>query len=127
MPHAFDGPSFSRVLADAERLAGSAIDHERRLTELVGLMERTAPSRANGSTRYAWLEAIRHMCVAARAQRESAQGIVNLLASAVERGADANHARGRVLIVDDCADNREIAAVVLESSGFQTTTTSNGL
>ena len=127
MPHAFDGHSFSRVLADAERLATSAIDHERQLADLVGLMERTAPSRANGATRRKWLEAIRRMCVAAREQRESAQGILNLLASEVDRDTDVNRGRGRVLIVDDSVDNREVAALVVESSGFQATTASNGL
>ena len=75
MPHAFDGHSFSRLLVDAEGLAASAIDNERQLTELVGLIERTAPGCANGATGSEWVEAIRRTCVAAREQREAAQGM----------------------------------------------------
>ena len=53
--------------------------------------------------------------------------IVNRLAAEVEEAAEASQGRGRVLIVDDSPDNRDLAAMVLESSGFQATTASNGL
>ena len=122
MPHAFDGYSFSRVLADAERLATGAIDHERQLSDLVGVVERAAAGLANGASHEEWVEAIRQMCVAAGEQRQAAEGIVNRLAAEVEEAADASQGRGRVLIVDDSPDNRDLAAMVLESSGFQATT-----
>jgi CheY-like chemotaxis protein len=126
MSHAFDGHRFSRVLADAERLATGAIDHERQLAQLVGQMEGAAASRKKSGSQE-WIEAIRQMCVAAGEQRQAAEGIVNLLASDVEPDHQPAQGHGRVLIVDDSADNRDIAAMVLESSGFQATTASNGL
>ena len=39
----------------------------------------------------------------------------------------ADHEPPLVLIVDDSADNREIAAMLLEMSGFDTITAGNGL
>ena len=125
MPHPFDGHSFSRVLAAAERLATDAIDNERRLIELVGLMEIEAQSRVNGRPPDEWLDAVRHVCVAAGEQRQAAEAIVNGLAFEVTRNAAAK--RQRVLIVDDSEDNRDIAAVVLETFGFRTATAANGL
>ena len=125
MANAFDGQSFSRVLVDAERLANRAIDHERRLTELVSTMERAVASRANGGKPGEWLDAVRQVCVAARDQRQAAGAIVARLASDVHR--DRGHSRGGVLVVDDSEDNREIAALALEASGFHATTAANGL
>src|SRR5690348_4431451 len=110
MPHLFDGQNFSRVLQAAERLATDAIDNERRLTELVRLMEAEAHSHANGRPDNEWLAAIRHVCIAAGEQRHAAESIVEGLAFDVVRNGAAE--RPRVLIVDDSEDNRDIAAVV---------------
>jgi two-component system cell cycle response regulator DivK len=125
MPHLFDGENFSRVLEAAERLATDASDNERRLTELVRRMEVEARSRVNGKPATDWLDAVRHVCVAAGEQRHAAESIVEGLAFDVARNGKAE--RPRVLIVDDSEDNRDMAAVVLEAFGFRTASAANGL
>jgi CheY-like chemotaxis protein len=125
MPHLFDGQNFSRVLESAERLATDAIDNERRLTELVSLMEVESKSLVNGRSANQWLDAVRHVCVAAGEQRHAAESIVEGLAFDVARNGAAE--RPRVLIVDDSEDNRDIAALVLEAYGFRTASAANGL
>ena len=127
MPHAFDGNRFSRVLADAERLAADTLDHERRLTELVSLVEQATAARKAAPRRADLLDAIRDACLEAGEQRQLAEAIVSRLAGDVADDAAPHSARGRVLIVDDAEDNRDIAALVLEQSGYLATTASNGL
>ena len=73
------------------------------------------------------LEAIRDACLEAGEQRQLAEAIVSRLAGDVTDDSAAPAARGRVLIVDDAEDNRDIAALVLEQSGYLATTASNGL
>ena len=69
------------------------------------------------------LARIRAACVAAHQQRELVERI--LMALLGDLGTE--NGRARVLIVDDAEDNRELAATVLENSGFHTITAANGL
>ena len=69
------------------------------------------------------LALIRAACVAAQQQRELAERILLALLGDLR----AENGRARVLVVDDAEDNRELAATVLENSGFHTITAANGL
>jgi two-component system, cell cycle response regulator DivK len=127
MPSPFDGHSFSRVLGDAERLATGARDYERRLSELAGLLEQAALARLAAGPRDELFVQLRDLCVAAGEQRDAADVLVNRLAGDMGQPAPEMAKSPRVLIVDDAEDNRDLAAVVLEASGFAATTAGNGL
>jgi len=73
------------------------------------------------------MAALRELCVAARQQRQLAEAIVARMVGDGVRINGSALKRRRVLIVDDNADNREVAAATLEASGFDVITTTNGL
>ena len=118
MSHTFDSARFGQLAADTERLAAGAREHERRLTALVG------ESDADHAPEV--LAILRDLCVGAREQRRIADSIRARLLGDV--GASNGHApRPLVLIVDDSPDNRDMAAMLLETAGFDAITAGNGL
>ena len=120
MPHTFDSASFGDLAVDADRLATSASGHERRLASLVDALD------ADGNTPL--LSTLRELCVGAREQRRIADviraGLIGNVAAPKSAGALK---RPLVLIVDDSLDSRDMAAMLLETSGFDTITAGNGL
>ena len=119
MPYTFDSAGFGELGADVERLTAHAAEHERRLAALVESVE----SNREGNL----LATLRELCVDARQQRQIATTIrARLLGEAVSSGVETEK-RPLVLIVDDSPDNREMAAMLLESSGFDAITAGNGL
>jgi CheY-like chemotaxis protein len=118
MPHAFDEDRFGRLVEDVERLSAHALEHERRLERLVARLERDENSLA---------AVVRELCVGAREQREMAQELAGRMAGDPLTGSNLTARRARVLIVDDSDDNRELAATLLEASGFQVMTARNGI
>jgi CheY-like chemotaxis protein len=141
MAHAFDGSSFEHVLADSEHLVAYARRHEQALAGVVDLLESSSAglavtSEAAAALTYTELAVapegpaspnllalIRASCVEARQTRELAERVLMALLG----GQGAENGRPRVLIVDDAEDNRELAATVLENSGFHAVTAANGL
>jgi CheY-like chemotaxis protein len=69
-----------------------------------------------------WRATVRDLCVAAREQRELAEGFLRRL---VGLRLVATTSR-RVLVVDDTPDSRDMAAEALEAFGFDAITASNG-
>ena len=119
MPHSFDSASFGELGADAERLSAQAAEHERRLAALVEAVENNSENN--------FLATLRELCVDARQQRQIANTIrARLLGETAPNGADSEK-RPLVLIVDDSQDNRDMAAMLLETSGFDAITAGNGL
>ena len=117
MPHSFDSAGFGEIAADAERLAARATEHERRLSMLV---EAVDPANA-------LLATLRELCVGARQQRQIADALRASLMGDIALAQDEAVRRPLVLIVDDSPDNREMAALLLETSGFDAITACNGL
>jgi CheY-like chemotaxis protein len=100
-------------------MATHASDHERRLASLVDSVENNRKDNL--------LTTLRELCVDARQQRQIADTIrARLLGDTASTGADAGK-RPLVLIVDDSPDNRDMAAMLLETSGFDAITAGNGL
>ena len=119
MPHTFDSAGFGELGADAERLTAQAAEHERRLAALVESVENNREDSL--------LATLRELCVDARQQRQIAHTIrARLLGDIAPAGPDMGK-RPLVLIVDDSQDNREMAAMLLETSGFDAITAGNGL
>lgn len=119
MPHTFDSIGFGDLGADTERLAAQAAEHERRLASLVESVENNREDNL--------LTMLRELCVDARQQRQIADTIrARLLGGTASTNADAQK-RPLVLIVDDSPDNRDMAAMLLETSGFDAITAGNGL
>ena len=119
MPHTFDGAGFGELGADAERIAAHAVEHERRLASLVESVENNRDDHL--------LVTLRELCVDARRQREIAHTIrARLLGETASTNGHADK-RPLVLIVDDSPDNRDMAAMLLETSGFDAITAANGL
>jgi len=119
MPHTFDSAAFGELGADAERLAAKAPEHERRLASLVESVENNREDNL--------LATLRELCVDARQQRQIANTMrTRLLGDSASAGPDAEK-RPLVLIVDDSPDNRDMAAMLLETSGFDAITAGNGL
>jgi len=118
MSHTFDSARFGQLANDAQRLSAGAREHEGRLSSLVGDVE---------SERVPDILAILgELCVGAQEQRRIADSIRTRLIGDV--GASNGHApRPLVLVVDDSADSRDMAAMLLETSGFDTITAGNGL
>ena len=144
MPHVFDSRNFEALLTDTGRLVAHARSHETALSDLVELIEARGEIRLD-STRNGplptlqrtevlpgseWTAStdvfrqVRASCVAARTQREIAERIQFALLGEIE--ADSFQ-RPHVLVVDDSQESRELAATVLENSGFHTITADNGL
>ena len=120
MTHAFDSACFGELAADANRLAASASGHERRLASLVDALE------ADGDNPL--LHTLRALCVGARQQRQIADTLrQGLIGNVAAPNSEEALKRPLVLIVDDSPDNRDMAAMLLETSGFDTITAGNGL
>jgi len=120
MTHAFDSACFGELAADANRLAASASGHERRLASLVDALE------ADGGNPL--LHTLRALCVGARQQRQIADTLrQGLIGNVAAPNSEEALKRPLVLIVDDSPDNRDMAAMLLETSGFDTITAGNGL
>jgi CheY-like chemotaxis protein len=118
MSHAFDSAGFGELGTEAQRLAAGAREHEGRLASLVGDVESDrAPDILN---------ILGDLCVGAREQRRIADSIRAHLTGDV---GSSNNDRPRplVLIVDDSSDSRDMAAMLLETSGFDAITAGNGL
>jgi CheY-like chemotaxis protein len=119
MPHTFDSAAFGELGSDAQRMAAQAIEHERRLASLIDSVENDRDDNV--------LATLRELCADARQQRQMASAIrASLLGETAAAGTDTEK-RPLVLIVDDSPDNRDIAAMLLETSGFDAITASNGL
>ena len=130
------------LIADAEHLLARSREHEQRLWRLVAALEAegtppvstdprigaTPPSRPDSGAAIPspadLLAFVRDLSVAAREQR---QRIESLLASMLGDSAVRAPRLVRVLVVDDSADNRELAAAILEAAGFHVITACNGL
>ena len=119
MTHTFDSGSFGELAGDAERLAASAADLERKLAALTTVLD---PEQ--GRTVVATLDELR---VSAREQRRVADALRARLLGDIAPAADGAPRRPLVLIVDDSSDNRDMAAMLLETAGFDTITAGNGL
>jgi len=119
MPHTFDSASFGELGADADRLSAQATDHERRLASLVDSVENNRDDNL--------LATLRELCVDARRQRLIADTIRARLLGETGSAGPGSDKRPLVLIVDDSPDNRDMAAMLLETSGFDTITAGNGL
>ena len=99
MPHAFD----------------SASSCERRLASLVDALD------ADGDNPL--LATLRELCVGAREQRRIADVLrAGLIGTVAAPNSAAAAMRPLVLIVDDSPDSRDMAAMLLETSGFDTIT-----
>src|SRR5689334_22091170 len=119
MPHTFDSAGFGELGADAERSAARAAEHERRLASLVESVENNREDNL--------LATLRELCVDARQQRQITHAIrARLIGDTASTNAAAEK-RPLVLIVDDSPDNRDMAAMLLETSGFDAITAGNGL
>ena len=120
MPHTFDSASFGELAADADRLAANASGHESRLASLVTALE------ADGDRPL--LHTLRALGVGAREQRQIADTLrKGLIGNVAAPNSEEALKRPLVLIVDDSPDNRDMAAMLLETSGFDTITAGNGL
>ena len=118
MPHTFDSARFGTLAADAERVAAHAADHERRLASFVNALDPVGRDDV--------AEPLRALCTGAGEQRRLAEALcTHLIGDGTTRGFAAK--RPMVLIVDDSADSRDMAAMLLETSGFDTITAGNGL
>lgn len=120
MPHSFDGASFGGLASDADQLATNAGAHEAGLASLVAAIEASGDSPL--------LETLRELWVNAREQRRLAETLrARLLGTIAAPQSEHALRRPLVLIVDDSPDNRDMAAMLLETSGFDTITAGNGL
>jgi len=119
MAHTFDSARFGELAADVHRLALHAVQHEQRLAAFVDALESSHDRRL--------VETVRELCVAARDQRLSADAIRGGLMGDIPSTDDAAMRRPLVLIVDDSRDNCDMAAMLLETSGYDTLTAANGL
>ena len=119
MSHTFDSAGFEAIAADAKRLAARAEEHERRLSSLVDALESDPANKFVG--------VVRELCVEARTQRLTADAIRASLMGDVGFTNGHRTRRPLVIIVDDAADNRDMAAMLLDTAGFDTITAANGL
>jgi CheY-like chemotaxis protein len=119
MAFAFDSHRFGQVLHDAEGIAARAIDLEHQLSLLVDKTDQSGAPRQ-------LLDSVRSACIAARAHRQLTETLVARLLGSGSHGSDARRP-ARILIVDDSPDNLDLVAQILEASGFEAITASNGL
>jgi two-component system sensor histidine kinase/response regulator len=128
MAYAFDGRAFGQVLVDTERLVVRAREHEGQLAGLVHRLEQQA-----GAIRGHVFAEIQQLCVAAREQRTHVEAMLARLAGLpteplpLDDQPSVIAPRGRVLIVDDVPEQRDVAAQILEHAGFSVITAANGL
>jgi CheY-like chemotaxis protein len=146
MSHAFDGQSFAHVLDDCERLLAGAADHEHRFALLLSELEQdceiggsSVTGRAAGAESNPMIEpspsgrandllaTVRRSCIDARQQRQLIETMLSRLVGDRALGHRASEGGNRVLVVDDSADSRDMAADVLEMHGFHAVTAENGL
>ncbi len=119
MGHPLREGSFGQLVVDAERLVAQVSDHERGLASLAGRLEGDSG---------AVLTTVQELQVGAQEQKRIAESLRNRLAGAMAPGQEGEAPRRPlVLVVDDSKDNRDVAALLLESSGFDAITASNGL
>jgi two-component system cell cycle response regulator DivK len=119
MGHALREGGLGQLVVDAERLVAQVCDHERGLASLAGRLE------GDGG---AVLTAVQELRIGAQEQKRIAESMRNRLAGTVASNQEGDAPRRPlVLVVDDSKDNREVAALLLESSGFDAITASNGL
>ncbi|HEV8397905.1 MAG TPA: response regulator [Vicinamibacterales bacterium] len=120
MPHSFDSDSFSELAVDADHMAAGAGHHEQRLAALIAATETGGDNHL--------LKTLHELCVGAREQRRIADTIrARLIGTVAAPHSEDAVRRPLVLIVDDSPDNRDMASMLLETSGFDTITASNGL
>src|SRR5689334_6397360 len=119
MTHSFDSSDLGDLASDADRLSTTASELERRLTSLVNTLE------ADGTSPL--LKTLGELRVSAREQRRIADTIRARLIGDIPVASGNDAKRPLVLIVDDSPDNRDMAAMLLETSGFDTITAGNGL
>jgi CheY-like chemotaxis protein len=119
MAHTFDSGSFGELAGDAEQLATSAAELEQKLATLAGALH---PDQERAVV--ATLDELR---VSAREQRRVADSLRARLLGDIPAAADGAPRRPLVLVVDDSSDNRDMAAMLLETAGFDTITAGNGL
>jgi len=150
MGHAFDGENFGQLVVDAERLVARASDHERGLASLAELLDgdggavaATIASAGGALAHYDLtgtasaapvsadrlndlLTTLQQLRVGAQEQRRIAQSLRDRLAGTPAPDGEEPR-RPLVLVVDDSKDNRDLAALLLETSGYDAITASNGL
>jgi len=119
MGHTFDSDGFGHLAGEAERLAASAAELEQKLATLAGTLQ---PDQERAVV--ATLDELR---VSAREQRRGADSLRARLLGDIPAAADGAPRRPLVLVVDDSPDNRDMAAMLLETAGFDTITAGNGL
>ena len=133
MPRTLDDHELQQLIGDAHHLVERAIEHERRFVALVNLVERqtgaapeTPASDGDRKRLDGLLPQIRRLCVDAREQRQFAERYLERLTRDPAVTA-SNDTRGRVLIVEDHEDTRELLTVALRGAGLETIAAGNGL
>jgi two-component system cell cycle response regulator DivK len=150
MAHAFGSNGFGQLVVDAERLVARAADHECGLASLAdrlqtndSLLVTTIAAAAPAVGPYdavtagggvppspdhlaALLTTLQQLVASASEQRRIAESLRDRLAGAPATNGHEPR-RPLVLVVDDSKDNRDVAALLLETSGFDAITASNGL
>ena len=127
MAHAFDGHGFGQLLGEAERLVAGAVEHHRRLSEVVTLLESAGTDPAQLHTVVDLATTMRQLLTIAEEQQRLAGTVLTRLAGARVALDGSQRQRVRVLIVDDSDGSRETAAAILEEAGFDAITAANGL
>lgn len=143
MAYAFDSESFGQAVVHIERLVARLANHELALAALSAALEGESDdgvaangTRANGHARRpspepdpleALLGALHALRAGAREQLRLAEGVRDGLVGTSPSTHNGGPRRPLVLVVDDSKDNREVAALLLETSGFDAITASNGL
>lgn len=142
MAHEFDVRTLERILTDTELLVARARDHEEHFGSTIRVLENgpaassstdmtsfaepafgVRPRSGDGGDSAEVLRRLHDMCVDAREQRLLAERILTRLIGEISESGT----RRTVLVVDDSSDSRDLAAEVLEASGFHAITASNGL
>ncbi len=144
MQRDLDDRDFEQLAAEARRLAGDTLRHERDLAALVERLERRSSSgppvaavaELTGSvdvsaaglltlTDIDLLTHIRRLCVDARENRLRAERCAAALTGRPPTaGGDG---RRRVLVVDDAEDIREVLTIAFGAAGIETITAADGL
>jgi CheY-like chemotaxis protein len=119
MAHTFDSGSFGELAGDAEQLATGAAALEHKLATLAGAL--------HPDQQLAVVATLDDLRVRAREQRRVADSLRARLMGDIPAAIDGAPRRPLVLVVDDSSDNRDMAAMLLETAGFDTITAGNGL